>query len=84
MQRTINRRFNEKAVARFDRTTALAVGDGNSKAEYPALTRGDEGPTPSRPTTFPLSNEVRGAGNTAHLHPDAPVRATGMRLVARS
>ena len=71
---------NDEAVTRSREPRPL--WGGNSMGEFPALTRVDEGPTPSRPTTF--SNEVRGAGNTAYLHPDAPVRATGMRLVARS
>lgn len=56
---------------------------GNSMGEFPALNRVDEGPIPSRPTTL-FSTETRSAGNTARLHPDAPVRATGMRLVAQS
>jgi hypothetical protein len=71
----------DEAVTRVGRATA-PVGDGNSMAECPALNRVDEGPTPSHPTT-PFSTEARGVGSTARLHPDAPERATGMRLVAR-
>lgn len=61
----------DEAVVRVRRTTAPCPGS-SAGTERPPTKRKAAGSSPARGTTF---NEVRGADNTAYLHPDVPVRA---------